>query len=175
MFDFGKFLENCEIVHAFGPADINSDATGDYVSLKGYDGCLILFFKNAGTAGDDPVINLTQASDVAGTGVKALNFTEIWAKVGTLSSVGQWTKYTFTATNNLDLVSVGGTDLAADSQAAMIAVDIQAADLDVNNGFDCLKLFIEGDDIGNAVYAAGLYILYRARYPQATPINAITD
>lgn len=172
-----RLLESINIVTAFEPSDINTDATGDWVSLKNYDGCLVVFHKAAGTAGDDPSILLLQATDVSGTSSKALNFSHIYAKVGAtaLSGVGTFTKYTFTATNDLDLVSVNGTDLAADTGEALIVVDVRASDLDVDNGFDCLQLSIEGDDVGNSTYADAFYLLYGARYPSATPLTAISN
>lgn len=169
--------ENVQIVSAFPVQDLNNDATGDWVSLKNYDGCLVVFHKNAGTAGDDPSLLTEQATDVSGTGAKALNFTRLKAKVGAtaLSAVGQFTTYTFTATNDLDLVSVGGTDLAADTGEALCVLNFRASDLDVSGGFDCLRVSIEGDDIGNSVYGAAYYILYNARYPDATLASAIAD
>lgn len=172
-----RLLESIQIVPAFPMQDINTDATGDWVSLKNYDGCLVVFHKNAGTAGDDPSLLMLQATDVAGTGSKALNFTTLYAKVGAtaLSAIGTFTKYTFTATNDLDLVSVGGTDILADVGETLCVLDIRASDLDVGGGFDCIQLSIEGDDIGNAVYGAAYYYLYGARYPQAIALSAIAD
>lgn len=172
-----RLLEDTHVVTAFPPSDINSDAVGDWVSLKNFNGCMIYFHKAAGTAGDDPSILLEQASDVSGTGAKALNFAHIYAKVGAtaLTGVGTFTKYTFTATNDLDLVSVGGTDIAADTGEALIAVDIRASDLDVSGGFECLRISIEGDDIGNSTYAVAWYELYGSRYSGATPKSAIVD
>lgn len=170
-----SLFEQINIIPAFDISDINSDATGDWVSLENYDGCLVVFHKQAGTAGDDPSIVLNQASDNAGSDSKALNFTKIYHKVGAtaLSGVGTWTKATFTATNDLDLVSVNSVDLAADTGEALVVVDVRASDLDVSNGFKYLQLFIEGDDIGNSTYADALYILYGPRYPGASPIEAI--
>lgn len=170
-----RLLESINIVGAFPPADMNTDKDGDYVSLKNYDGCLVVVHKAAGTAGDDISIKLDQATDVAGTGTKALTFNHLYAKVGTQTGVGTFTKYTFTATDDLDTVSVGGTDLLADDVEALFVVDIRACDLDVTNGFDCFRLTIEGDDLGNACIGAALYILYGARYPSATPLSAIAD
>ena len=36
-----RLLEEIEIVTAFPPSDLNTDANGDWVSLKNYDGCLV--------------------------------------------------------------------------------------------------------------------------------------
>jgi hypothetical protein len=171
-----RLLESINIVSAFPVSDLNTDADGDYVSLKNYDGCLVVVHKNAGTAGDDISLKLDQATAVAGTSTKALTFNHLYAKVGAtaLSAVGTFTKYTFTATDDLDTVTVGGTDLAADTGEALFVVDVRASDLDVSNGFDCFRLTIEGDDVGNSTYGAAYYILYGARYP-GNPVSAIAD
>lgn len=170
-----RLLESIDIVVGGPMQDVNSDFEGDYVSLKNYDGCLVVVHKNAGTAGDDISLKLTQATEVAGSTTKALNFSHLYAKVGTQASTGTFVKYTFTATDDLDTVSVGGTDLLADDVAALFVIDVRASDLDVSGGYDCFKVGIEGDDVGNAVYAGITYILYGARYPQAIPLASITD
>jgi hypothetical protein len=172
-----RLLESIDIVTAFAPSDLNTDATGDWVSLKNYEGCLIVIHKAAGTAGDDISILTEQATDVAGTSAKALNFTHLYYKVGAtaLSGVSTFSKVTGTATNDLDTVTAFGTDLAADTGEALLVVDIRASDLDVGGGFDCLRWSSEGDDVGNSTYGASVYILYGARYPQATPLTSITD
>lgn len=172
-------MESVQIVSAF-PAgtDINTDADGDWVSLKNYDRCLIYFKKAAGTAGDDPSIKLQQATDVSGTSAKALNFNRIYHKIGAtaLTGAGTFTAVDLTtATDDLDLVSVNSSDLLTDVGESQIVVEVKASDLDVDGGFDCLRLQIEGDDIGNATLASADYILYNTRYPGTTPKSAIVD
>jgi hypothetical protein len=172
-------MESINIVSAFAPGtDINTDAEGDWVSLKNYDGCLVVFHKAAGTAGDDPSIALNQATAVAGTGSKALTFNHIYHKIGAtaLSAIGTFTRVDLTtATADLDLVSVNSVDLLTDVGETIIVVNVRASDLDVDNSFDCLQLVIEGDDIGNATLAAAYYILYNCRYPGTVPPSAIAD
>lgn len=172
-------MEHINIVTAFAPGtDINTDADGDWVSLKGYAGCLVCFHKAAGTAGDDPSIKLQQATAVAGTSAKALNFNHIYHKIGAtaLTAIGTHTKVELTtATDDLDLVSVNGTDLLTDVGETLIVVNVRASDLDVDDGFDCIRLQIEGDDLSNATLAAAWYILYGARYPMVATESAIAD
>lgn len=174
-----RLLENIQIVPACVPGfDINADLDGDWVSLKNYDGCLVVLHKAAGAAGDDPSIALNQATAVAGTGIKALTFNHIYHKIGAtaLSAIGTFTKVALTtATADLDLVSVNSVDLLTDVGESIIVVDVRASDLDVDNGFDCLQLFVEGDDIGNSTLAGAYYILYGARFPQDPGLTAITD
>jgi hypothetical protein len=98
MLQYLNLLETIHPVTAFSPVDLNSDAAGDYISLKNYKGVLIVIQKAAGTAGDDISIALDQATDVSGTGSKALTFTTLYHKVGTLTAISQFTKSTFTAT-----------------------------------------------------------------------------
>ena len=172
-------MESINIVSAFpAGSDANSDLTGDWVSLKHYDGCLVYLKKPAGSAGDDLSIRLQQATAVDGTGAKALNFNHIYHKIGAtaLTGVGTFTKVELTSeTDDLDLVSVNGVDLATDANEAQIVVNVRASDLDVDGGFDCINLLIEGDDIGNALTISADYILYNCRYPQPVPPSAITD
>lgn len=173
-----RLLESIDIVVGVPPADINGDQTGDYVSLKNYDGCLVVVTKAAGTAGDDISLQLYQATAVAGTGEKALNcIRRIYYKIGTQTGVNTFSSIAVTtATGDVDTVSVNGsTDLAADSVQALFVLDVRASDLDVDNGFDCLCFKNDGTDVGNSTYATVHYILYGARYPQATPVSAIID
>lgn len=174
-----RLMENINIVSAFAPGtDINSDATGDFVSLKNYDGCLVVLHKAAGTAGDDPSIKLVQATAVAGTSPKALTFNHIYHKIGAtaLTAIGTFTRVDLTTpTDDLDLVSVNSVDLLTDVGESIIVVDVKASDLDVTNGYDCLNLFIDGGDVGNATLSAAYYILYGCRYPDKTPPSAIID
>ena len=172
-------MENINIVTAFSPGtDVNTDASGDWVSLKNYDGCLVCFHKAVGTAGDDPAIKLQQATAVAGTGAKALNFNHIYHKIGGtgLTAVGTFTKIELTtATDDLDLVSVNSVDLLTDINETIVVVNVRASDLDVDGGFDCINLEIEGDDFGSSCLASAWYILYNVRHSGSTPKSAIVD
>ncbi len=172
-------MESIQIVSAFSAGtDVNTTAPGDWVSLKNYDGCIVLLHKAVGTAGDDPSIQLFQATAVAGTGSKALTFNHIYHKIGGtgLTAVGAFTKIELaTATADLDLVSVNGVDLLTDINESIIAVNVRASDLDVDGGFDCLMLNIDGDDFGSACLASAYYLLYNTRFPGPVPKSAIVD
>lgn len=162
-------VEEAQIVSAIIPVDSQSGAnTGDYVSLKGYDRCTILVFKAAGVAGDDPVLTVTQAQDVAGTGVKALNFTRIDAKVGAQTGIGTFTKVTQAAANTY-------TDAVSAEAQALWAIEFKSEDLDVNNGFDCLKVAVPDTGAAGAQLLCALYILRGARYGSQPLPSAIGD
>ena len=162
--------EFMQIVSAFVPVDMQAAANnGDWVSLKNYGRVAVVLFKAAGTAGDDPIFTLRQATAVDGSGAKALNFTRIDSKVGTLTAVGTFTKNTQTAAN------IYTDTVSAEAQAIMV-VDIGPEHLDVANGFDCVQLQIP-DVGGNAQLGCGFYILYDPRYAgQASALpSAIVD
>ncbi len=165
-----RLLDMLQIVSAFVPYDSNasSGGAGDWVSLKHYGKCLFVLFGAAGTAGDDPTITLEQATAVAGTGAKALNFTRIDSKVGTLTGVGQFTTTTQAATNTyVDTVS-------AEAQK-IICIEVDAADLDVDNGFDCVRASIADTGSGGAQLICGLYILGAPRAATDPLPSAIID
>jgi hypothetical protein len=163
-----KLIDQLQIVSGFVPVNMATGANdGDYVSLKGYSKLGILFFKGAGGAGEPPTLTVTQASAVAGTGAKALNFTEVWVKNNAdLTTVGPFTKVTQSAANTY-ATATGDTQ-------AIVYVEFDAADLDVSGGFDCVKGSVA--DVGTtAQNGALIYLLGGAAYPQATQASAIVD
>ena len=164
------FAEQCNIVSAFVPVDMQDGAnTGDWVSLKNYERVSIVLFKDAGTAGDDPTITLQQATDVAGTGAKALaKIDTVFVKQDTaLTSVGQFSKVTQTAAATY-------TDATSAEDQAVWVIDIQSEDLDVDNGFDCIQASVA--DVGsNAQLGCAFYVLWGARYGKEALPSAIAD
>jgi len=166
-------LDSYNIVPAIIPIDLATGANaGDYVCLKGYERCVIVVLMDAGTAGQDPIINLQQATAVAGTGAKDLLFTDIAEKQGAtaLSAVGAWTLQTQTAATSYTSATGGENE-------QLIVIDIQAEMLDVANGFDCLALDIADTGATAGKIGAALYILGPARYGQArgSELSAIAD
>jgi hypothetical protein len=160
-----------DIVPGVVPVDLQGAQTGDYVSLKGAQGVLVVFFKGAGTAADDPTLELQQATSVAGGSAKDLNgFITIYKKQGTLTGVGTWTKVTQTADE--DFVGDGTSAEEQGLYAAWIPNDI----LDVDNGFDCVQVNVK--DVGNnAQLGCVLYILCGLRNQSAPAdlASAIVD
>lgn len=164
--------DSLDIIPGTVPADLQTAVAGDYVSLKNAKGVLVVFFKAAGTAADDPTLELQQATAVAGTGAKDLNaFVNVWKKQGAaLTAVGSWTKVTQTADE--DFV---GDGTSAEEQG-LYAAYIDAAQLDVDNGYDCVQVNVK--DVGsNAQIGCVLYILVGLRYPDAPENlpNSIAD
>jgi hypothetical protein len=161
-----RFADEFQVVPAIIPVNLATGANaGAWVSLKNYSHCTIAIFKGIGTAGEDPVISVLQATAVAGTSSKALNTARLSAKIGatTLAAVAAFTEVTQAAAATY-------TDAASAENEALWLIDVNAEDLDVENGFDCLSVSIA--DVGtNAQIGCALYILSGPRYtPPPTAI-----
>jgi hypothetical protein len=163
-----RLADEMQLVAAIIPVNMaTAGNAGDWVSLKHFRHVSVIVFKGIGAAGEDPVISILQAQAVAGTGSKALNTSRLSAKVGAtaLSAVGLFTEVTQAA-------GATYTDLVGAENEALWVFDIDAEDLDVENGFDCLSVSIA--DVGaTAQLGCALYLLSGPRY--ATIANAIID
>ena len=162
-------LETMMIVPAIRPVDLQDGANnGDFVSLKNYAHCAVVFHSAVGTGGDDPTINLNQATDVSGTSSKSLSVIDtIYVKQAatSLASTGQSSKVTQSAAATY-------TAATRAEQEALWVVEFDADELDVDNGFDCVQLTVA--DIGsNAQLGAAYYILTQPRFP-AAPENMLS-
>lgn len=160
-------LEKIQVASGFVPVDLAGGvAAGDWVSLKNYRRCAIVLFKAAGAAGEDPVLSLEQATDVTGADAKALTFDRVDVKQGTLNAIGE-----FTTLANAD---ADHTDAASGEAQAIWVVDVLAEDLDIENGFDCLRASVA--DVGvTAQLGALLYLLHEPRYASVPLPSAIVD
>lgn len=148
-------VENAAIEVAAVPIDTTGAAVdGDYVSLKNY-GHLTIIIAQGAWAGGTPAVTLNQATAVAGTGAKALGFDYRWTKVAISGTT--FTKTAVTS-DTFDLPAVANT---------INVIEIDASDLDVANGFDCVSLQIESPG-ANADLISAFYILSQPRYAQAT-------
>jgi len=162
-----RLCEESQIVVGLVPYDMSLGAgSGDYISLKNYRHVAVVFLKDAGTASENATITLQQASDVAGTGVKSLNFTEYYLKDGTQTGVGTFTKTSQTA---------AATVTATGANEQLLVVEFDGDDLDVDNGFDCIRATISDAGSTTAAYGTLLYILSQARYPSEPALSAIAD
>ncbi|MBI2803673.1 MAG: hypothetical protein HYX68_01655 [Planctomycetes bacterium] len=159
-------LDQLQIAAGFVPVDLSAGANNsDWVNLKAYARLLILFFKSAAASGtEDPTVTVLQATDVAGTGSKALNISRAWTKTDAdLTTIGQFTAGS-PSTNTLTVASSA-------QQAAIWAIEVGAADLDRVNGFTCVRANVA--DVGTvAQLGCLLYILGEARQSDTPVLNA---
>lgn len=154
-----------DIIPNVVPVDTQTGANaGDYICLKNARGVAYVLFKGAGTANDDPVITFRQAQDVAGTNVKDLAVvTTIYQKQAAtnLLSTGTWTKVTQAAG-----ATFTGNGTSAE-QVGLYVVEIEADQLDVDNGFDCVIANLADTGAAGAQLGCMLAILYGLAYPAA--------
>lgn len=154
----GKLIENLQISAGFVPVDMQTTANaGDWFNMKPFRKVLAVLYKAAGTAGDDPVITLEQATSNAGAGNKPLNFTTVYSKVGTLTGVGQFTKITQASANTYE------DETSAEAQA-IIAIEIDADDLDTANGFTHIQMSVA--DVGSNAQLGCVFYLGVPRIAQ---------
>jgi len=162
-----RFLEAATIASGIKPVDLASgNNAGDYVCMKDYSRLTIVFYSNDGSATtDDVTLTVQQAQDASGTGVKSLNFTRIDHKQGTdLEAVEQFTTVTQTAA-----ATYTNTDSGENEQ--IMVIDIQDTDLDINNDFDWVRLYIA--QTGAAKIGCALYILSEPKYGVDPAVSVI--
>jgi hypothetical protein len=158
-------LEQMQLASGFVPVNLATGANNsDWVDLKLYARVLVIFFKGAAASGsEDPTVTLLQASDVSGTGSKALNIARSWTKTDPdLTTIGQFTAGA-PSTNTLTVAS------SAQKQAIW-AIEVLAADLDKINGFCCVQANVA--DTGSvSQLGCLLYLLGEPRQADTPLVN----
>lgn len=168
-----NMLSTMQICQGFLPVDMNTGANdGDWVQLREYQTLIVLLYGAVGTAGDDPILTLEQATDVAGGGAKPLAvIDEVYQKqaAANLLAVGQYTRVTQAAAATF-------TNLTAAEQALIWAVEINANELDQENAFTAVRARVA--DVGAAAQLGSMvYILMNPRHIKRPDqlLSAIVD
>lgn len=169
-----KFLEGVAIVPGFTGvvADTDTSQTGDYVCLKNYGKLGVLYVKAAGTNTDIPTLTVYQATTVAGGSAKVATVVDtVWIKQAatTLTATADFTKTAQT------LASTVVGDATSDTDVLMEYFEIDASLLDVDNGFDCVRVDVANAASAGVSWACLLYFLLNPRYPGETSLTAIAD
>lgn len=147
-----------DMIEGVPAVDLQDGANnGDYINIKNADRVAVVFVSGVGTAGDDPTLTIQQAQDNSGTGAKALNFTTIWRKQAAtdLSSTTSWTETTQSATNTY-------TNGTSAEQSLIWWVEFDAADLDVDNGFDHIRATVA--DVGSNAQPGYIFYIVKPKY-----------
>lgn len=157
--------EQTKVVQCLGPV-APSTSTPDFVSMKGYNRCTVLIPVKNGTTVTGSAISITQATDVSNTGGKALPFSTAYRSLNTGPSGN---------TDALSSFSVASNTFTTDSTNStdnLYAIEINETDLDVANGFDCVRV-----NTGNSTNAtlAVVAVLWPAKFGKSTPLTAIAD
>lgn len=159
-----SLAEQAKLVMGCAPAALATTAgDGDYVSLKNYRRLTIVLLVLNATPVTGGVVTLIQATEVAGSTTKALAMTRMWANTDCAASD------TLVKTA---VTSDTFTTSTTNSKQLMYVIEVLAEDLDVANGYDCVRV-----DVASMANAVGsvLYFLDGARYGGTTPPAAITD
>ena len=156
-------IDKFKLVTGCAPAALTSTAgDGDYISMKGFGHLTVMINVLNGTTVTGGAVTFLQATDVAATGAKALSFDTMYANADCAAS---------DALTETAVTAGTFTTSTTNSKQLMYVVEFDAEDLDVDNGFDCLRVDVAS--MANAVGAV-TYILSDSRYsPAAT--SAITN
>ena len=146
-----RLIDTVKIVNGISPIDFDGGVTTDWVSLKNYNHCTVVI--SLGVVGGAENISLDQATAVDGTATKA------YAAFDTI-----YVNAAVSATDTLVKTDTSGTDLHAHSTAngQMFVIEVDAATLDVANGFDCLNVDVSTP--GVATFGSIVFIMSEPRY-----------
>lgn len=162
----GKLVENTKIVLG-GLALLNTAGlAGDYVSMKEYRKVAIIFGLAPASGTDVSAVTVKQAKTVdnSPSTEKALAFTTVYKNgaPGTSDALVEMA------------VTAGTFNTSAVAALELYVIEIDQADLDINNGFDCIRLAM-ADPGSVSTPAFCLYVCYGAKQKSATPPSAIVD
>lgn len=156
-----RLTEVCKPVPGF--TGTPSTTAGTYFSMKGASRATVFINVTNGSTVTGSAITLTQATAVANTGGKTLGFTRMLANTDT--GAGDTLTETTVSSNTF---TTGTTN----SKRLLYVLDIKATDLDVDGGFDCVR--VNHGDGANTTLSV-LVLLHPAKYGKTNPIAAITD
>lgn len=155
-------VEKSGIEVAVVPKDITGAVqNGQYISLKNYNHLTVILIQGA-WAGGTPAVTLGQAQAVAGTGAKAANLNFYWQKAGLSASVFAKTAV---VSNTFNLPATANT---------VTVLEIDAEELDVTNGFDCVRVSVASPG-ANADLLSIIYLLKEPRFNGAILPDAKID
>jgi hypothetical protein len=135
---------------------VPSTSTPTYISLKNYERVEITILVKNATTVTGSAITLKQATSVAAGSEKALAFTAAKRNID-LAAGQDLTDFTV-ASNTFTTDSTNSKNL-------MYVIDVKAEDLDINNGFDCIRA---GTGDATAATVTVLYRLYGPKFSAAT-------
>ena len=181
-FNCDFFEAGNDIIPLINEADANTDITGDWVKMTNYDRAVLLIAKYGTEDVDTLGFQVYQATSAAGGSAKKVDALFPYRyKQGTLTSQTVWTAGQLTTADDIlgvgSAAPTGGTLVVAtdtNTDAFLLAISVQASDLDLSNGFDWLTVNVEGDEVNNAVLISAWAILSGGRFPQKVPLSAIS-
>lgn len=157
-----RLWNEASIVQLLAPAADAAGRTSGYFSLKNAHKAYIVA---SVTQGDAATVTLTplQATDVSGTGSKAITATAIASDLDTATSDGLVARTAAAAYT---------TDAGVKNKVVIFEID-PAECMDVNNGYDCIGMSTGASNAANITSA--MLILWPLRYQQAVPPSAAAN
>lgn len=155
----------------FTPVDLNTanGATGKRIHLRNYEGVDFVFFKAAGTAGEDPDLDVQEHNASTGGTTQDLDIVTEFFRMEetTLDADEQWTKTTQTAASEVDL-----GDASAEVEGLYV-VHVDASQLSA--GFEWVSINV-AVTAAAAQLGAGLAILLGPKYKRSPEllVNTLT-
>jgi hypothetical protein len=151
-----------QVVAVIPPANYSGAASTDiYISQKNTSHVTYIL-KTGAWAGGTAAVTLLQATDVAGTGSKALAFDTVYTNAANTAS--DLLVKTAVASNTFNLTAAN----------AIYLIEVDTSSLDVTNSFDCLALHVATPG-SNADYYDAVAVLFPLRYSGNTPPSALTN
>jgi len=158
LIDFVKPVMGC------APAALATTAgDGDYVSMKNHRRLTVLISILNATTVTGGAVTLKQATSVAGGSEKALAFSKAYRDIDTDAgdTIAEFTVSSDTFTTD-----------TTNSKKLLYVIEVDAATLDLDNGFDCVRVDVAS--MANAVGTA-VYLLHGSRNLPSIAQAAITD
>lgn len=146
-------------VGSINPAADAGGRTGGYVSLKNALRAFVVFYIKQGNAATI-VCDVLQASDVSGTGAKAIPAVPVYTSADAATSPFKYTKQTDAATFTTD----------AGVKDKYVVFDLDPAHLDVANGFRSIAARTGASNAGNITSAQVIIV---PRYPQSAAVDPL--
>ena len=158
-----NLVNQAKIVSLAAPAADAAGRTGAYVSLKSAHKAYIVCHIDQGDA-STIALSLEQATDVSGTGAKAVTTTfPIWSNLD-VSASDTLVARTAAASYTTD----------AGLKNKIVVFEITPEDvLDMAGGYDCITVVSGASNAANITSAVAY--LTPLRYQQATPISAVAN
>lgn len=156
--------EDAKIIGGAKPAADAAGRSARYVSLKNVHKLYALVYVDQGNAATI-ALTVSQATDVSGTGAKAItNAARIWANLDLAANGAD------VLTRATDAVSYT-TD--AGVKEKLVVFEIDPASLDQANGFDCIKVATGASNAANITSV--LYLGTPLRYPGSSSPSVVAD
>jgi len=171
----GALPDVSDLVVGAVPVNLATAAVdGLWFHMKDCSAVNALLLAAIGTAGEDPVISLRQATNASGASAKMLNIYRIDYKVGAtgFTSVTDLWRRVSTIDRDNPVTSYSSDTIDGAENALLLNAFILATDLDINNGFTHVQMRVA--DVGAAAQlGCVLYIPSQRHYQGKHRVSAL--